>query len=197
MRWAGILFLTAALLSVARGSLAHEFEYAAVLRGPSESPPNASPAAGTVLITLDLDVITMRVEASFAGLTGNVTAAHVHGLTTTPLTGTAGVASLNPTLPSFPLGVTSGVYDHTVDLTDASGYSAAFITASGGTVSDALNALTFGMADGKTYFEIDSTAFPGGEIRGFLTLVPEPGSVCVAAVVAIVLTRRRHGNRMI
>jgi hypothetical protein len=162
------------------------------MSGSGESPPNASTASGTALVALDLDVITMRVQASFTGLSGGATAAQV--LTTTPLTGTAGVLSLNPTLPGFPLGVTSGSYDQTIDLTQASGYTPEFITASGGTVSDALNALIFGMADGKTYFEIDSSAFPGGEIRGFLTPAPEPGaaSLLLASGGAAMLMRRRR-----
>jgi hypothetical protein len=185
------------LASPAGISRAHEFEYVAQLSGSNESPPNASAASGTALVTLDLDVITMRVQASFTGLSGGATAAQVRGLTTTPLTGTAGVLSLNPTLPGFPLGATSGSYDQTIDLTQASGYTPEFITASGGMVSDALNALIFGMADGQTYFEIDSSAFPGGEIRGFLTPVPEPASACllVAATGAAALLKRR-GRRL-
>jgi hypothetical protein len=180
-----------ALLLLARSSLAHEFQYSAVLSGPAESPLSASPATGNVLITLDLDIIAMRVQASFSGLTGNVTSAHVQGLTPAPFTGTAGVASLDPTLPSFPLGVTSGTYDQTIDLGTASGYSSSFITASGGTVGEALNALVFGMADGRTYFELDTTSMPGGEIRGFLTAVPEPSALSLLGGVGV-LALRRH-----
>ena len=192
MRW--VLIVAALVLGSAAGiARAHEFEYIAQLSGSNESPANGSAASGTALVTLDLDVITMRVQASFTGMSGPVTAAHVHGVTTTPLAGTAGVLSVNPTLPGFPLGVTSGSYDQTIDLTQAAGYTPEFIAASGGTVSDALNALIFGMADGKTYFEIDSSALPGGEVRGFLTPAPEPGAVGLLLVVggAGMLRRRR------
>jgi hypothetical protein len=192
MTRAGFVRSAAATLCFAVSISAHEFEYSATLNGASESPPDSSAGTGSVLITLDLDVITMHVRGSFCGLSGNVTSAHVHGLTTTPLTGTAGVASLNPTLPAFPTGVTSGTYDQTIDLTTASAYAPEFIAASGGTVSDALNALTFGMADGKTYFEIDTTAFPNGEVRGFLIAVPEPASLSLLTAGGLLLLRRRR-----
>jgi hypothetical protein len=73
------------------------------------------------------------------------------------------------------LGGTSGTYDQTIDLTTASSYTPAFITASGGMVSDALNALIFASQAGKSYLNIDTTAFPDGEIRGFLIAVPNRG----------------------
>ena len=35
------------------------------------------------------------------------------------------------------------------------------------------------MAAGKTYWNIHSTTFTGGEIRGFLTAVPEPTALAL------------------
>ena len=134
----------------------------------------------------------MDVDASWSGLTGSTTAAHVRGVTTVPYSGTAGIASQSPTLTGFPAGVTSGTYHYTVDLTDASGYDSAFITASGGTVSDALNALIFGMADGRMYFDIATAAHPTGEITGFLTPTPELASIGLGLLIgAGMLTRRK------
>ncbi len=49
-------------LAVAR---AHDRIYTASLSGPEESPANASPGTGYVTVTIDLDLFTMRVEASF------------------------------------------------------------------------------------------------------------------------------------
>ena len=169
---------------------AHEVELSAVLTGPAESPANASPGIGTAFVTLDLDLVTMRVQVDFSGLVGTTTASHIHAPTLVAGTGTAGVATQTPTFPNFPLGVTSGSYDQTIDLTVASSYNSAFITSSGGTVSDALNALIFSLEDGKAYLNIHTSAFPGGEIRGFLTQVPEPCSfglaICAALGVAVV-----------
>lgn len=188
--------LWAALLAAAlvAPSSAHTEIYDFILNGPSEAPPNASPATGTARVTLDLDLVTMRVEASFSGLTGNTTAAHIHCCTAIPGTGTVGVATTTPSFVGFPAGVTAGSYDHTYDLTLASSYNAVFVTANGGTVSGALNALTAGLASGRAYFNIHTSTFGGGEIRGFGTLqVPEPASAGLLGLSAVgLLTRSRR-----
>jgi hypothetical protein len=110
----------------------------------------------------------MRVQVSFVGLTGNTTASHIHAPTVVALTGTAGVATTTPTFTGFPLGVTSGVYDHTFDLTQSSSYNPAYVTANGGTVAAANAALLAAIAAGKAYLNVHSVTFGGGEIRGFL-----------------------------
>lgn len=163
------------LLLAALPAAAHFHVYSVVFSGPAESPSNTSPAVGTGTVSFDLDILTMRVQANFSGLLGNVTAAHIHCCTVTAGTSTADVATVTPTFPGFPSGVTSGTYDQTFDLALAGSYNPAFITANGGTVVGALNALALGAEDGKAYFNIHTTAFPGGEIRGFL--VPLPGEL--------------------
>jgi len=72
--------------------------------------------------------------------------------------------------------VTSGSYDNLFDLLMASTYNPAFVTANGGSVSASRTALLNGIASGEAYLNIHTTAFPSGEIRGFLVAVPEPGS---------------------
>jgi hypothetical protein len=63
-------------------------------------------------------------------------------------------------------------------MTLAGSYNSAFITAQGGTVSAAMNALTQGLNSGEAYLNIHTTIVPGGEIRGFLTpeAVPLPAA---------------------
>jgi hypothetical protein len=185
-------------LGITLGAQAHELVYTASLLGSSESPTNASPAMGLATITIDLDLFTMRVQTTFSGLIGNTTAAHIHCCTSVAGAGTAGVATLTPSFTGFPLGVTAGSYDHTFDLALASSYNSAFITAKGGTISAASNALFDGLASGKAYFNLHTSAFPGGEIRGFLAAapVPEPASAVLGlgglAVVGLIGTRRRR-----
>lgn len=145
---------------------AQTIQYGALLLGSKESPANASPGLGGAKVTIDATANTMRVECAFNGLTGNASAAHIHGATAAPLTGTAGVATAN--FPAFPFGFTAGSYDQTFDMTLASSYSSGYITANGGTASSAFAALKLAMASGKTYFNLHSSTFPGGEIRGFL-----------------------------
>jgi hypothetical protein len=57
-------------------------------------------------------------------------------------------------------------------------YNPSFVTAQGG-VQQAESALFAGIMAGTTYFNIHTTMFGGGEIRGFLTpaSVPEPTTV--------------------
>lgn len=184
-----------ASLALAQFATAHIVQYNVVLNGPSESPANASPGTGTGMVTVDLDLATLRVEASFSGLTGNTTASHIHCCTAVPGVSNAGVATQLPSFTGFPLGVTAGTYDHTFDLALASTYNAAYVTANGGTVSTAMNALLAGFDAGKAYLNIHTSTFGGGEIRGFLTPIPEPASGALGAAGFAWLALSRRGRK--
>lgn len=172
--------------------------YAASLSGPAEAPPNSSLGTGSAHVTLDFDSLTMRVVASFSGLTGLTTAAHIHCCASTPGLGTAGVATQTPSFSGFPLGVSAGTFDQTFDMSLASSYNPAFITAQGGTIGNAFAAFVGGVHGGEAYFNIHSDAFPGGEIRGFLAPIPEPSTsaLLVAGLVGMfVMVRARRRPR--
>jgi hypothetical protein len=145
-------------------------QYTARLSGPAEAPPNTSPGTGTASVTIT--GTSMRLQASFSGLIGNTTVSHIHAPTTAAGTGAAGVATTTPTFAGFPAGVTSGTYDRTLDMLAASSYNPTYITANGGTPASAFAALKAAMDAGKSYWNIHSSAFPGGEIRGFLVICP-------------------------
>lgn len=170
--------------------------YNAVLSGAAEAPPNASPGTGFAIVTLDDTAFTMRVQSIFAGLTGNVTASHIHCCTVTPGSGNAGVATTTPTFAGFPLGNTSGTYDVTFNMLSATSWNASYITNNGGSVNSAFAALQTGLNSGSAYFNIHSSVYGGGEIRGFLvTQVPEPSTYALMALgLAVVggLARRRR-----
>lgn len=145
--------------------------------------PNAT-GTGTGSITYNDLLNTLRLQVTFSGLSGNVTAAHLHGITTQAGTGTASVIVPSGTsLPSFPTGNTFGTYDQTFDLSSTSTYRSVFITANGGTTTGARNALIASLDAGTTYFNIHTTTFPGGEIRAFATATPVPWETDALSVV--------------
>lgn len=149
--------------------------FGANLSGLNENPVNASPGSGFVTVTIDDVANTIHFNADFADLLGMTTAAHVHCCA---VAGSNAPVAVGPgTLPTFPLGVTSGSYDFTLNLLDTATYTAGFVTNfGGGTVQGARDAIIDRMMGGETYFNVHSTVFPGGEIRGQLSAIPEPES---------------------
>lgn len=171
------------------------FDYQAVLSGPAESPANPSPGFGVANVKFDSFLNTLSVDLTFSGLLGTTTASHIHAPTGSPLSGTAGVATMTPYFTGFPIGVTSGSYSNTFDLTLSSSYNSAYITANGGTPASAEAALTASLAAGEAYLNIHTTLFPGGEISGFLVAVPEPSSLALLGLGGFCLAPLALRNR--
>jgi len=166
-----LLVLIAVILLGAGGAQAMPIVYKATLSGAFEQPANASPGTGSATVEYDPILHTLSVDASFSGLLGNTTASHIHCCVAVPGTGNVGVATSTPSFPGFPLGVTSGIYNHLFDLTMAASFNASFIIANGG-IAGAELALANGLDSGRAYFNIHTSFATGGEIRGFLTAVP-------------------------
>ena len=175
----------------ASASMAQIFVYEGNLSGLNESPPNASPGTGWGRVTMNTSAVTMRVEASFSGLTGVTTASHIHARADAS-TPNGGVASQTPSFTGFPLGVTAGSYDHTFDMTLTSSYNGSFVAANGGTAASAWAALQAKMAAGLTYLNVHTQTFPGGELRADLRLVPEPATLAALGMGALALIRKRR-----
>lgn len=150
--------------------------------------------SGTATVTIDTVLHSMLVNVVFSGLSGVTTAAHIHCCTAVPGTGTAGVATQTPTFSGFPGGVSAGTYLNTFDLTLPGSWNTTFVNNNGGTPALAEVVLLAGLEDERTYLNIHTNLFPGGEIRGFLVRnVAEPGSMTLLglAVSGLMITRRR------
>ena len=156
--------------------------------------PEAPGATGTGTLSLeyDSDGHTLFIDANWAGLSGVTTNAHIHCCTDAPFTGTAGVAlgdtsNAGNRLTDFPLGVTAGTYTKVIDLTNSVHFTSAFLGTSGpggtpGTLAQAEARLIQGLASGNAYFNIHTETFTGGEIRTFVTVVPEASTWLMMAL---------------
>ena len=189
-------------------------EFDAVLSGAAEEPPNASPALGvahaSILFHSDgRHELWLRYDFGTHAnpeLLGGATGTHlnvINGPGDTNTLDTRGPA-VTP-LPAFPgfgyLGLKQG-FEHlpALSLFAASTYNPEWITASGG-IEAAELALITGLVSGQAYFEITSSAFPDGEIRGFFTRseppppIPEPSSVILlGSGLALLAARRRRAR---
>ena len=175
-----ILASAAALaLSVATPASAQIYTFNSVLTGAAEAPPVTTTAGGSILVTFNTQASTVSVTEFFFGLSSGLSDNHIHCCTTTPLTGTVGVA-LGFT--GLPLGSTSGSYSNTFTLAPA-----------------AFTSLLNGSLSGKAYANVHTTTNPSGEIRGFLQLVsvnpvPEPATYALlfSGLAAIGFVARRR-----
>jgi hypothetical protein len=163
----------------ASASHANLLLFQAQLTGAEEVPPTGSTATGFGTVLLNDAAFTIDVDLTFSGLVAPSTVAHIHE---------AAFGQIGP--PEFPL-----------NLGAALGQQA-------GTIPHQVFPLTEGQddveefLDEEYYFNVHSTAFPDGEIRGqvrFVRFVPEPAGMVVLALagiglVGIALNRRLRPN---
>ena len=153
--------------------------------------PQATGATGTGNATVYFNETakTIRVQFSYAGLTGNPTNGHIHAASSAvPYTFANpnptvalgfGVGSGAPGYSSSPPGP-SGSYDRTFNVSAAPApptWSNGFRNNHAGLTIDQLNAkFVEYMNTGKAYINLHTSANGNGEIGGFFTVVtPEPG----------------------
>jgi CHRD domain/PEP-CTERM motif len=190
-----LIGLVVTVLMVFGVAKADTLGFTGALSGLQEVPPNGSTGFGAALVTVDTVTNMLTVNVSFGGLLSPTIASHIHCCAGPGAN--AIVATAVPTFPGFPLGVTSGTYLMSFDLTLASTYNPAFITAHGGTVAQARADFIAGLLAGQTYLNIHTMQFPGGEIRGQLQPVPEPASLLLlsSGIIGTIGALRKFRNR--
>ncbi len=180
--------LFAAALCMAQASFGAVITYTVSLNGASEATPNASAGTGSATAIIDDSANTLTLNLIYSGLTGTATASHIHCCTTTAGTGASGIA-----VPfAITTGATSGTYSATLDLALTSTYNSTFLSNNGGTASGAEAALLAGIAAGDAYWNVHSTSYSGGEIRGFLAPAPEPATIFLTAGALFALGIRKY-----
>ena len=127
--------------------------YVARMTGAQETPANNTKGTGTATFTLDGTKLGYVVTID--GLSGPPTMAHIH-------IGAMGVAG--PPVYTFAIkpnaGTSGTISEGTIDLTK---------DASTGVSGDSLKML---LNTGKAYVNVHSKNFPGGELRGQVTMKP-------------------------
>jgi hypothetical protein len=120
-------------------------------------------------------------NGTYSGLSGNASAAHIHG-PSGPLPGSAGVLyGLNPTFVSTGTSFGNFIAGNLTLLAGTGGFSIAQQQAQ--------------LAAGQWYINIHSSTFGGGEIRGQIDFAPEPATATLVLGGGAWLLARVKRNR--
>jgi hypothetical protein len=164
-----VLVAALAALLLATSAGATQFTINVTLDGAQEG--NASPATGSATLILDDVANTLDVNLSYSGLTTPLTNAHIHCCSLPPV---AAVVII-PFVPPMTTGATAGTFANVFALTPTQ-------------VSQVMS--------GLSYINLHTSTFPGGEIRGQIAAVPEPGTLALMSLGMLGLaTARRTARR--
>jgi hypothetical protein len=153
-------------LFVTAGAQAAVLPWTSFLDGAQEVPPVPTPATGTGVGTYDTISNNLTWTISFEDLVGPMTNSHFHGPAAPGVS--AGV--------QVPIPFTAGVMEDTL--------------IGNATITEVQEAQ---LLAGLLYINIHSEFRPGGEIRGQVSVIPEPGTYALfgSALAALAIIRLR------
>lgn len=160
-------FVIASLFSVmSLNASAGLLFFEANLNGNQQVPPNASPGFGFVTFVYDDTTNILEITSGiYDGLLAKVIAAHIH---------------------QAPPGINGPVI---IPLMHTGGTSGE-LSGAGVLEGDQITALF----NHGLYVNVHSELFPGGEIRGKITLIPAPGALTLLVGAGFIGKRRRRRN---
>jgi len=162
-----------AVTIVSSTSVQAQTSFVSFLNGAQEAPtPRVTPAFGNGTVMLNAERTQITINLTFQGLLAPITVAHIHdgafGVSGPVILDIRSLMTLSPDLTA------GSILNATLNVTQAQA-----------------NVLLAG----NGYFNIHTSVYPGGEIRGQINVVPEPGSYFLMATglggLMLVARRRR------
>jgi hypothetical protein len=158
--------------------------------GQEVAPPERiSDGTGTGSATYDEAAMILSVMITWENLTAPAVASHIHCCSGPGANSTVAVDFAG--LPS----VASGSYSSSIDLTLAGSFGSGFLNSFMGDVTAARNAVIAGLSGGQAYFNIHTSTYPAGEIRGDIVgaaAIPEPATMSLIGLGLGVLALRKR-----
>ena len=162
------LFITVAYASAGAAFLPNSF--GALLTGYEEVPPVFTPGSGLVQVKIDKDHDAIYYTLSYSGLSGAVTQAHIH-FGERPVNGGI-IVFLCDNTGKAPSGVpacpNSGTVSGTITAGDVNPPNNPEPVTAQGIAPGEFAGLVGAIEHGDAYANVHSSAFPTGEIRGWL-----------------------------